>query len=147
MADEFVAINNAMCDYGHALGLKFWTHNCRGNYASRHAVRGSRAAIAANFLWGQHYDRFFLEWDDERAGNLVALNALKARPEVEMVLGLLSSKTAELDDEARALRWLKQAATIVSKDHLYLSHQCGFASGDGGNELYTAQQWAKIDQG
>ncbi len=72
---------------------------------------------------------------------------MKARPEVEVVLGLLSSKTAELDDEDRALRLLNQAAEILPKDHLYLSHQCGFASCDGGNELSAAQQWAKIDQG
>jgi methionine synthase II (cobalamin-independent) len=147
LADEFVAINNAVCDYGHSLGLKVWTHNCRGNYASRHAAGGSYAAIATKFLGDQHYDRFFLEWDDERAGDLAALNALKARPEVEVVLGLLSSKTAALDDEDRALRLLNQAAEILPKDHLYLSHQCGFASCDGGNELSAAQQWAKIDQG
>ncbi|KRL36700.1 cobalamin-independent methionine synthase II family protein [Lacticaseibacillus manihotivorans] len=147
LADEFVAINNAVCDYGHELGLKVWTHNCRGNYASRHAAGGSYAAIATKFLGDQHYDRFFLEWDDERAGDLAALSALKARPEVEVVLGLLSSKTAELDDEDRALRLLNQAAEILPKDHLYLSHQCGFASCDGGNELSAAQQWAKIDQG
>lgn len=147
LADEFVAINNAVCDYGHSLGLKVWTHNCRGNYASRHAAGGSYAAIATKFLGDQHYDRFFLEWDDERAGDLAALKALKARPEVEVVLGLLSSKTAELDDEDRALRLLNQAAEILPKDHLYLSHQCGFASCDGGNELSATQQWAKIDQG
>ena len=141
LADEFVAINNAVCDYGHRLGLKVWTHNCRGNYASRHAAGGSYAAIATKFLGDQHYDRFFLEWDDERAGDLVALNALKARPDVEVVLGLLSSKTAELDDEARALRLLNQAAEILPKDHLYLSHPCGLASCDGGTDSCVSQPW------
>jgi hypothetical protein len=29
----------------------------------------------------------------------------------------------------------------------FLSHQCGFASCDGGNELSDGEQWAKIDQG
>ncbi|WP_225047893.1 cobalamin-independent methionine synthase II family protein [Lacticaseibacillus kribbianus] len=147
LADEFVAINNAVCDFGHALGLKVWTHNCRGNYASRHAAGGSYATIAAKFLGDQHYDRFFLEWDDDRAGDITALTALQNRPNVELVLGVLSSKTSALDDEARALRLLNQAAAILPKDHLYLSHQCGFASCDGGNELTAAQQWAKIDQG
>ena len=33
------------------------------------------------------------------------------------------------------------------KDRLYLSHQCGFASCDSGNELSIPQQWAKIKQG
>lgn len=139
-------MNNAVVDYGHEIGLRVWTHNCRGNYASRHAAGGSYAAIAEKFLRDQHYDRFFLEWDDERAGDITALKALQGR-DVEVVLGLLSSKTNTLDDEARVLRLLNQAATILPKENLYLSHQCGFASCDGGNELTQQEQWAKIDQG
>lgn len=147
LADTFIAINNEVADYGHALGLKVWTHNCRGNYASRHAAGGSYATIAQKFLGEQHYDRFFLEWDDERAGDLSALAVLANKPAVTVVLGLLSSKTDHLDDEARVYRLLDQASQIIPKERLYLSHQCGFASCDGGNELTTDQQWAKIDQG
>ncbi|KRL79072.1 cobalamin-independent methionine synthase II family protein [Secundilactobacillus paracollinoides] len=147
LADDFVAINNAVADYGHELGLKVWTHNCRGNYESRHAASGSYAAIAQKFLHDQHYDRFFLEWDDERAGDITALKALQDRPNVEVVLGLLSSKTNTLDDEDRVYRLLNQASDILGKDRLYLSHQCGFASCDSGNELTQEQEWAKIDQG
>lgn len=95
----------------------------------------------------QHYDRFFLEWDDERAGDIQALTVLKDRPEVEVVLGLLSSKTATLDDEQRVIDLLDKASNILSKEQLFLSHQCGFASCDCGNELSIEQQWAKIDQG
>ncbi|MGI6512611.1 MAG: cobalamin-independent methionine synthase II family protein [Catenisphaera adipataccumulans] len=146
LADGFVALNNVIADYGHQLGLKVWTHNCRGNYASRHASGGTYEAIAAKFLGEQHYDRFFLEWDDERAGAISALEALKDK-EAEVVLGVLSSKTAALDDEERALRLLDQAAKILPKERLFLSHQCGFASCDCGNELTMAQEWAKIDQG
>ncbi len=147
LADDFVAINNAVADYGHELGLRVWTHNCRGNYESRHAASGSYAAIAQKFLHDQHYDRFFLEWDDERAGDITALKALQDRPNVEVVLGLLSSKTNTLDDEDRVYRLLNQASGILGKDRLYLSHQCGFASCDSGNELTQEQEWAKIDQG
>ncbi|MDN6030502.1 MAG: 5-methyltetrahydropteroyltriglutamate--homocysteine methyltransferase, partial [Lactococcus plantarum] len=64
-----------------------------------------------------------------------------------VVLGLLSSKTATLDDEKRVIELLEQASEIIPKDRLFLSHQCGFASCDNGNELSEAQQWAKIDQG
>ena len=77
LADEFVAINNEIIDFAHKLGLKVWTHNCRGNYQSRHAAGGSYQAIAEKFLRDQHYDRFFLEWDDERAGDIQALEVLK----------------------------------------------------------------------
>lgn len=147
LADDFVALNNVIADYAHTLGLTVWTHNCRGNYESRHAAGGSYAAIAHKFLHDQHYDRFFLEWDDDRAGDITALTALQDRPNVEVVLGLLSSKTRTLDDEDRVIRLLDKASAILGKDRLFLSHQCGFASCDSGNELTIAEQWAKIDQG
>ena len=146
LADEFIAINNEVADYGHQLGLKVWTHNCRGNYESRSASGGTYEAIAEKFLRDQHYDRFFLEWDSDVSGDLKALSSLKDK-DAEVVLGLLSSKTTDLDDEERVLRLLEQASTILPKDRLLLSHQCGFASCDSGNELAIPQQWAKIKQG
>lgn len=146
LADEFIAINNEVADYGHQLGLKVWTHNCRGNYESRSASGGTYEAIAEKFLRDQHYDRFFLELDSDVSGDLKALSSLKDK-DAEVVLGLLSSKTTNLDDEERVLRLLEQASTILPKDRLLLSHQCGFASCDSGNELAIPQQWAKIKQG
>lgn len=146
LADEFIAINNEVADYGHQLGLKVWTHNCRGNYESRSASGGTYEAIAEKFLRDQHYDRFFLEWDSDVSGDLKALASLKDK-DAEVVLGLFSSKTTDLDDEERVLKLLEQASTILPKDRLLLSHQCGFASCDSGNELAIPQQWAKIKQG
>lgn len=146
LADEFIAINNEVVDFAHQLGLTVWTHNCRGNYESRSAAQGTYQAIATKFLKEQHYDRFFLEWDSEVSGDLIALEALKDS-QAEVVLGLLSSKTTDLDDEERALKLLEQASQILPKERLFLSHQCGFASCDSGNELATPQQWAKIKQG
>jgi len=147
LAAEFIHINNIIIDYGHSIGLKIWTHNCRGNYDSRNMGNGSYAKIAELFLKQLKYDRFFLEWDDDRAGSLEALAVFKERPDTEIVLGLLSSKTNTLDDEARVLSLLDEAAQIIGKDRLLLSHQCGFASCDGGNELTEEEQWAKIEQG
>ena len=146
LADAFIAINNEVVDFAHELGLTVWTHNCRGNYESRSASGGTYEAIAEKFLRDQHYDRFFLEWDDERAGDLEALSVLKDK-DAEVVLGLLSSKTSGLDDEKRVLDSLEKAASILPKERLYLSHQCGFASCDSGKELSIDQQWAKIKQG
>ena len=146
LADAFIAINNEVVDFAHELGLTVWTHNCRGNYESRSASGGTYEAIAEKFLRDQHYDRFFLEWDDERAGDLEALSVLKDK-DAEVVLGLLSSKTSGRDDEKRVLDSLEKAASILPKERLYLSHQCGFASCDSGNELSIDQQWAKIKQG
>lgn len=146
LADEFIAINNEVVDYAHSIGLTVWTHNCRGNYESRSATGGTYEAIAKKFLADQHYDRFFLEWDSDTSGDIKALEALKDK-DAEVVLGLLSSKTTDLDDEARVLDLLEQASQILSKERLLLSHQCGFASCDSGNELAIPQQWAKIKQG
>ncbi|WP_106460704.1 5-methyltetrahydropteroyltriglutamate--homocysteine methyltransferase [Anaerococcus sp. Marseille-P3915] len=146
LAEKYIAINNEVIDYGHKLGLKVYTHNCRGNYASRHFTDGSYDSIANLFLKKQNYDRFYLEWDDERAGSLESLNALKDK-DCEIVLGFLSSKTNILDDEERCLKLLEEASQIIDKDRLYLSHQCGFASCDNGNELSEQEQWDKIAQG
>lgn len=146
LADDFIAINNEVADYGHQIGLKVWTHNCRGNYESRLATGGTYEAIAKKFLANQHYDRFFLEWDSDTSGDIKALEALKDK-DAEVVLGLLSSKTTDLDDEERVYKLLEEASQILSKERLFLSHQCGFASCDSGNELAIPQQWKKIEQG
>ncbi|MGX7106364.1 5-methyltetrahydropteroyltriglutamate--homocysteine methyltransferase [Hutsoniella sourekii] len=147
VAQHLIDMNNAVADYAHELGLKVYAHNCRGNYASRAFTDGAYSEVAEYFLARQHYDRFYLEWDDDRAGSLEVLKVFSDRPEVEVVLGALSSKTAQLDDPDRALAMLEEASRYLGKDRLYLSHQCGFASCDCGNELSEEQQWAKIDQG
>lgn len=147
LAQEFIDLNNALIDYAHELGLTVYTHNCRGNYSSRNMGGGSYEKIANLFLEGQNYDRFYLEWDDERAGDLAALKAFKNKPETEVVLGFLSSKTNTLEDETKILASLEEATKYLPKEKLYLSHQCGFASCDGGNELSVSEQWAKIEQG
>lgn len=146
LAEKFIAINNEVIAYAHDLGLKVYAHNCRGNYESRSASDGTYESIAHLFLEKQNYDRFYLEWDDDRAGSIEALKVLKDKDN-EIVLGLLSSKTNTLDDEKRTLDLLEKASKIIDKNRLYLSHQCGFASCDEGNELTIDEQWAKIDQG
>lgn len=108
---------------------------------------GSYTKISNLFLKQLKYDRFFLEWDDDRAGSLEALKVFKDKANTEIVLGFLSSKTNTLDDETRIITLLEEASKIIPKDRLFLSHQCGFASCDGGNELSEDEQWAKIDQG
>lgn len=147
LAQTFIAINNDVIDYAHSLGLKVYTHNCRGNYDSKNMADGTYESIAGLFLEKQNYDRFYLEWDDERAGSIDALKAFKNKKNVEVVLGLLSSKTNTLDDEKRTLSLLEKATKYIDKDNLYLSHQCGFASCDCGNRLTIEEQWAKVEQG
>ena len=146
VAKEFVDLNNELVAHCKSKGVKAWAHNCRGNYRSRSMADGTYESISELFLGGQNYDRFYLEWDDERAGSLDGLKVFKDR-DVEVVLGLLSSKTATLDDEKRTKELLEKATNILPKNKILLSHQCGFASCDNGNELSEAQQWEKIEQG
>ena len=147
LAQKYIDINNELIDYAHSLGLRVYTHNCRGNYASRNFSDGTYESIADLFFKNLKYDRFYLEWDDDRAGSINALKAFSNRDDVEVVLGLLSSKTNSLDYEKRVLDLLDEASKIIPKDRLYLSHQCGFASCDCGNELTIDEQWKKIAQG
>jgi methionine synthase II (cobalamin-independent) len=67
-------------------------------------------------------------------GSYIKIAVFKDKPNTEIVLGLLSSKTNTLDDEFRVARLLDEASKIIPKEQLLLSHQCGFASCDGGNE-------------
>lgn len=147
LANEFIELNNDVIAYAHELGLRVYTHNCRGNYSSRNMGAGSYENIAPLFLEKQNYDRFYLEWDDERAGSLEALQAFKDKPETEVVLGFLSSKTSTLENKEEILESLENATAYIPKENLYLSHQCGFASTDEGNELTEEEQWKKIEQG
>lgn len=77
---------------------------------NRSAAEGTYEAIARKFLVEQYYDHFFLEWNCDTAGDIKALEALKDS-KAEVVLGLLSSKTTELDDEERVLDLLEKSLT------------------------------------
>jgi 5-methyltetrahydropteroyltriglutamate--homocysteine methyltransferase len=87
-------------------------------------------------------DRFLLEYDDERSGTFEPLQVVPRGKTV--VLGLVSSKLAELESSAELRRRIEAAARYVPLDDLALSPQCGFASTMEGNLLTEADQWAKL---
>ena len=60
------------------------------------------------------------------------------------MLGLISSKTSELEDKQTIINRIKEASQYLPLSRLCLSTQCGFASTEEGNELTEEQQWAKI---
>lgn len=63
-----------------------------------------------------------------------------------MVMGLVSSKTPELEDETDLLRRMEEAAEFAGgMDRLAISPQCGFASVMVGNETNEDAQWRKLD--
>ena len=61
-----------------------------------------------------------------------------------MVLGLITSKTPELENKEEVIKRIYEAAKYVDLDRLYLSPQCGFASTEEGNILTEEEQWAKL---
>lgn len=61
-----------------------------------------------------------------------------------MVLGLITTKSAALEDKDAVIARISQAKAYVPLRRLCLSPQCGFASCEIGNKLTEDQQWAKV---
>lgn len=119
-------------------------HLCRGNYRSQWFAQGGYEPVAETLFKKLDVDVYFLEYDDARSGDFSPLRHL---PEGKVVvLGVMSSKTPQLDDKEQIIRRLKEAATYCPKglDQLCLSHQCGFSSTMEGNDLSVEEQWAKV---
>ena len=62
----------------------------------------------------------------------------------KVVLGLLTSKSGQLEDKEAVIARIKEASQYVPLENLYLSTQCGFASTEEGNILTEENQWEKI---
>ena len=61
-----------------------------------------------------------------------------------MVVGVITSKTGELEKKDDITRRLEEAAKFAPLDQLAVSPQCGFASTEEGNILSEEEQWAKL---
>ena len=61
-----------------------------------------------------------------------------------VVLGLITSKSGELEDKEAIIKRIHEAAQFHPLDKLCLSPQCGFASTEEGNILTEEQQWKKV---
>lgn len=117
------------------------THICRGNFRSTWFSSGGYEPIAETLFSHAGYDGFFLEYDSDRAGDFEPLRYIKDQI---VVLGLVTSKFPELEDEDAVIERIHEAEKYVALDHLRLSTQCGFSSTEEGNVLTEDDQWAKI---
>lgn len=119
-------------------------HICRGNYKSNYFTTGSYD-YASEVIFGglENVDGLFLEFDDERSGGFESLKYVN-RKNLKVVLGLLTSKSGELEDKEQIKARIAEAATYVPLDQLCLSPQCGFSSTEEGNILTEEQQWRKL---
>lgn len=118
-------------------------HICRGNFRSTYIESGSYEAVSEIIFGKLDVDGLFLEFDDERSGDFKPLRHVN-RPELKVVLGLLTSKFPELEDPVLIKNRIKEATQYVPLEQLCLSTQCGFASTEEGNILTEEEQWEKL---
>jgi 5-methyltetrahydropteroyltriglutamate--homocysteine methyltransferase len=88
------------------------------------------------------FQRFLLEYDDERSGGFEPLQHVPEDRTV--VLGLVTTKKSRLETKDELKRRIEEAAACVPLDRLALSPQCGFASTEEGNLVSEADQKAKL---
>ncbi|HYM04298.1 MAG TPA: 5-methyltetrahydropteroyltriglutamate--homocysteine S-methyltransferase [Stellaceae bacterium] len=123
-------------------GMTVCTHMCRGNFRSSWVASGGYDHVA-DALFGQlQVDGFFLEYDDARSGGFEPLRFVRKGKIV--VLGLVTSKRAELEKKDDLKRRIDEAAKYVPLEQICLSPQCGFSSTVEGNALTVEDEIAKL---
>ncbi|HTK11025.1 MAG TPA: cobalamin-independent methionine synthase II family protein [Ktedonobacteraceae bacterium] len=140
LIDTCIEMDNAIID-GHP-GITFGIHICRGNNQSKFYARGDYEPIAR--IFGQtHFERFLLEYDDERSGGFEPLKHVP--DDRHVVLGLVTTKKSRLETAAELRQRIAEAARIIPLERLALSPQCGFASTIEGNHLSLDDQRSKLE--
>ncbi|MGE8204835.1 5-methyltetrahydropteroyltriglutamate--homocysteine S-methyltransferase [Heyndrickxia sp. NPDC080065] len=123
--------------------MKITMHICRGNFRSTWKESGGYDAVSEILFDGLNVDGLFLEFDDNRSGGFEPLRYVK-RPDLQIILGLITSKFGELENPGDIKRRIDEASKFVNLNQLGLSPQCGFASTEEGNILTEEQQWNKL---
>jgi 5-methyltetrahydropteroyltriglutamate--homocysteine methyltransferase len=122
--------------------MKVMLHVCRGNFRSAWAAEGGYEPVAEVLFNALEVDGYFLEFDDERSGDFSPLRHL---PKGKVAtLGLITSKTAQLEDPESVKRRISEATRWAPLEQLALSPQCGFASTCEGNKVSADDQWRKL---
>jgi 5-methyltetrahydropteroyltriglutamate--homocysteine methyltransferase len=140
--DEAIRADNACLEGAKRDGVTLAIHLCRGNNRSHWYAEGGYDPIAEKLFNELSVDAFLLEYESERAGTFEPLRFVPKNKVV--VLGLVSSKLAELESQAQLVRRIEEASRYVPLENLALSPQCGFASNMEGNLLSEEEQWRKL---
>ena len=133
-------------------GVTFGLHICRGNPRGVDPATGKVLpqwhreghydSIAERLFGELKHHRLLLEYDSERAGSFAPLRFV--RKSAIAVLGLVSTKTSELESKDALKRRIDEAAKYLPLAQLALSPQCGFSSGVGEIQLAEQHQWLKF---
>lgn len=144
LVDAAIAADGAVLE-GIPAGVTTALHICRGNYRSSWMCEGSLEPVAERVFGELPYDTFLVEWDDlGRDGGFEPVRFL--RDDALMVMGIVSTKTPELETRDDLLRRMEEAAAFAGgMERLAISPQCGFASVMVGNEVDEDVQWRKLD--
>ena len=116
-------------------------HICRGNFRSTWFSSGGYEPVAKTLFGHCRVDGFFLEYDSDRAGDFTPLRYIKDQ---KVVLGLITSKSGDLEDKGEVIARIKEASQYVPLEQLCLSPQCGFSSTEECNILTIEAQWDKL---
>jgi len=130
------------CIKARPANMSVCTHLCRGNFASAWVAEGGYDPVAEVLFNELKVDGYFLEFDTPRAGNFAPLRYLPK--DKKLILGLVTSKTGELEKADDIKRRIDEAAKSVPLDQLGISPQCGFSSTVLGNKLTIDDQIAKL---
>ena len=138
---QLLAVNNLALE-GKPADMVITSHICRGNYHSTFFTSGPYDSVADYVFAKENVDALLLEYDDARSGGFAPL--AKVSGDKKVVLGLITTKTPELEDKEKVIARIHEAAKYIPLERLCLSPQCGFASCEIGNKLTEEEQWAKL---
>ena len=138
---QLLEVNNLALE-GKPEDMVITSHICRGNYHSTFFTSGSYDSVADYVFAKENVDALFLEYDDARSGGFAPL--AKVSEDKKVVLGLITTKSPELEDKETVIKRIHEAAKYIPLERLCLSPQCGFASCEIGNKLTEEEQWAKL---
>jgi len=141
LIDACIEMDNAVI--GRHPGVTFGLHICRGNNQSKFYASGGYEPIKRVFEKSR-FQRYLLEYDDERSGDFDPLRVIPADREV--VLGLVTTKKPRLESVDELRRRIEAAAKHVALERLALSPQCGFASTLEGNRVTPDDQRKKLER-
>ena len=140
LIDACIELDNAIIA-GHP-DITFGLHICRGNNQSKFYAEGDYGPISRIFQ-RTNFQRFLLEYDDERSGGFEPLRAVP--DDRIVVLGLVTTKKPVLEPADELKARIEEASRVIDLRRLAVSPQCGFASTIEGNRITLADQREKLE--
>jgi 5-methyltetrahydropteroyltriglutamate--homocysteine methyltransferase len=141
LIDQYIAVTNRVLKNAPA-GMRIGMHLCRGNRGGQWHSEGSYDDVAERLFNALNIPFYFLEYDSPRAGTFTPLRLVPKHKTV--VLGIVSTKTATMENKAEMRKRVEDAARHLDLDNLAVSPQCGFASIDTGNPVTPEVQEQKL---